>query len=269
MTTIGGAGKGRDCCGSSWVMELHELVRRVTKLQACVRGRQTRRRLQSLRAEYEEVVRQVEGDLGGQPRWVGRWLPRPVFSPEARRRPCGPRTEGGSSLGPVQEPLSRLQSEEPEADGGRKEPSPVKGPEQQDGFRVDQEGSPQNRLVMEAGDPMLRRIPGSSSSLLSPYDPPKTPLPNGPKTPNSRLELNGNGAFLEGTSLCDQLVAFSDISCNVSTYTEALELTPASQPAQLQKLRRHLAMEMLWLQQAIVSRKKYLLLRQTLDLPEN
>ncbi|XP_051843797.1 IQ domain-containing protein C isoform X3 [Antechinus flavipes] len=196
MTTIGGAGKGRDCCGSSWVMELHELVRRVTKLQACVRGRQTRRRLQSLRAEYEEVVRQVEGDLGGQPRWVGRWLPRPVFSPEARRRPCGPRTEGGSSLGPVQEPLSRLQSEEPEADGGRKEPSPVKGPEQQDGFRVDQEGSPQNRLVMEAGDPMLRRIP------------------------------------------------------------EALELTPASQPAQLQKLRRHLAMEMLWLQQAIVSRKK-------------
>ncbi|XP_074161463.1 IQ domain-containing protein C isoform X6 [Sminthopsis crassicaudata] len=188
-------------------MELHELVRRVTKLQACVRGRQTRRRLQSLRAEYEEVVRQVEGDLGGQLRWVGRWLPRPVFSPEAPRRPCGPRTEGGSS--PVQEPPSRLQSEEPETDGGRKEPSPVKGPEQQDGFRVGQEGIPQHSLMMEAGEPMLTRIP------------------------------------------------------------EALELTSASQPAQLQKLRRHLAMEMLWLQQAIVSRKKYLLLRQTLDLPED
>ncbi|XP_031818141.1 IQ domain-containing protein C isoform X3 [Sarcophilus harrisii] len=190
-------------------MELPELVRRVTKLQACVRGRQTRRRLQSLRAEYEEVVRQVEGDLGGQPRWVGRWLPRPVFSPEARRRPCGPRTEGGSRLDLVQEPPGRLQSEEPETDRGQKEPSPVKGPEQQDGFRVSQEGSPQPSLLMEAGDPMLIRIP------------------------------------------------------------EGLELTPASQPAQLQKLRRHLAMEMLWLQQAIVSRKKYLLLRQTLDLPED
>ncbi|XP_074161460.1 uncharacterized protein LOC141563790 isoform X5 [Sminthopsis crassicaudata] len=142
-------------------MELHELVRRVTKLQACVRGRQTRRRLQSLRAEYEEVVRQVEGDLGGQLRWVGRWLPRPVFSPEAPRRPCGPRTEGGSS--PVQEPPSRLQSEEPETDGGRKEPSPVKGPEQQDGFRVGQEGIPQHSLMMEAGEPMLTRIPVSAS----------------------------------------------------------------------------------------------------------
>ncbi|XP_027720232.1 IQ domain-containing protein C isoform X2 [Vombatus ursinus] len=134
-------------------MELQELVRRVTKLQACVRGRQTRRRLQSLRAEYEEVVRQVEGDLSGQLRWVGRWLPRPVFSPETRRRTYGPREGGGSSLGPGPEPRSRLRSKEPKRDGGWKEPSPVKGPDQGAG------PGPQHGLRMEAGDKALTRDP--------------------------------------------------------------------------------------------------------------
>ncbi|XP_068924192.1 IQ domain-containing protein C [Petaurus breviceps papuanus] len=184
-------------------MELPELVRRVTKLQACVRGRQTRRRLQSLRAEYEEVVRQVEGGLGGQLRWVGRRLPRPVFSPETRRRTYGPREGGGSSPGPGREPPSKLGGEEPERDGGWKELCPMKGPEQGAG------AGPQHSLMMEAGDKVPTRD------------------------------------------------------------TEALELTLPSQPAQLQRLRRHLAMEMLWLQQAIVSRKKYLHLRQTLDFPED
>ncbi|XP_044523945.1 IQ domain-containing protein C isoform X2 [Gracilinanus agilis] len=181
-------------------MELQELVRRITLLQACVRGRQVRRRLQNLRAEYEEVVRQVEGDdLGGQLRWVGRWLPRPVFSPDTRRRTFVLRAGGDSSLSPVQEPPSRLQDEEPERDQGWKEQPKVKESGQQDG------SGPQ----LEGGDRMLTR---------------------NPETP---------------------------------------ELTLPSQPAQLQRLQRHLAMEMLWLQQAIVSRKKYLLLRQTLDLPED
>ncbi|XP_043848053.1 IQ domain-containing protein C [Dromiciops gliroides] len=182
-------------------MELQELVRRVTMLQACVRGRQTRRRLRSLRAEYEEVVRQVEGELGGQLRWVGRWLPRPVFSPETpRKRTLGLGAGGDSGPGPAQERPSRLRGEEPERDGGWRE---GKGSEQGAG------PGPQHGLLMEAGDTALTRNP------------------------------------------------------------EALELTLPSQPAHLQRLRRHLAMEMLWLQQAIVSRKKYLLLRQTLDLPED
>ncbi|XP_072465978.1 IQ domain-containing protein C [Notamacropus eugenii] len=196
MTSSAGAGSGRGGGAPERNMELQELARRVTKLQAWVRGRQTRRRLQSVKAEYEEVVRQLEGGPGGRLRWRGRWLPRPVFSPEPRRRTYGPR-EGGSSLGPVREPPSRLRGEEPERDGSWKEACPVKGPEQGAG------PGPQHGLVIEA------------------------------QTRDSE------------------------------------ELTLPSQPAQLQRLRRHLAMEMLWLQQAIVSRKKYLLLRQTLDLPED
>lgn len=49
--------------------------------QACVRGYLVRKRFQSLRAAYEEVVLEIEGDLS-QLQWRGRLLPRPVFIPE-------------------------------------------------------------------------------------------------------------------------------------------------------------------------------------------
>lgn len=49
--------------------------------QACVRGYLLRKRFRSLRVEYEEVVREIEGDLS-QLRWRGQLLPRPVFVPE-------------------------------------------------------------------------------------------------------------------------------------------------------------------------------------------
>ncbi|XP_074073807.1 IQ domain-containing protein C isoform X2 [Macrotis lagotis] len=159
-------------------MELPELVRRVTRLQACVRGRQTRRRLRDLRAEYEEVVRQLEGAAAARPRWEGRWLPRPVFSPDARTRARG---DGGDAR----------------SGGGRKGPGAGAGAEAE----------------AEAG-----------------------PAPGGGGRPR-------------------------DAASAVPACTGAA--------ARLQRLRRHLAMEMLWLQQAIVSRKKYLLFRQALDLPED
>lgn len=46
-----------------------------------MRGYLLRKRFRSLRAEYEEVVREIEGDLS-QLQWRGQLLPRPVFAPE-------------------------------------------------------------------------------------------------------------------------------------------------------------------------------------------
>lgn len=46
-----------------------------------MRGYLLRKRFRSLRAEYEEVVREIEGDLS-QLQWRGQLLPRPVFVPE-------------------------------------------------------------------------------------------------------------------------------------------------------------------------------------------
>lgn len=49
--------------------------------QACVRGFLVRRHFQSLQAEYEAVVREIEGDLGTL-QWTEGWIPRPQFLPE-------------------------------------------------------------------------------------------------------------------------------------------------------------------------------------------
>lgn len=61
--------------------ERRRLLRAVTRLQAGVRGFLLRRRLRSVRAEYEEVVREIEGDLS-ELQWRGLCLPRPVFVPK-------------------------------------------------------------------------------------------------------------------------------------------------------------------------------------------
>lgn len=49
--------------------------------QACVRGFLVRRQFQSLRAEYEAIVREIEGDLGTL-QWTEGWIPRPRFLPK-------------------------------------------------------------------------------------------------------------------------------------------------------------------------------------------
>ncbi|KAI5946920.1 IQ domain-containing protein C [Manis javanica] len=61
--------------------ELERPIQKVSMLQACVRGFLVRRQFQSLRAEYEAIVREIEGDLG-MLQWTEGWIPRPRFLPE-------------------------------------------------------------------------------------------------------------------------------------------------------------------------------------------
>uniref|UniRef100_A0A287D0S0 Uncharacterized protein n=2 Tax=Ictidomys tridecemlineatus TaxID=43179 RepID=A0A287D0S0_ICTTR len=53
-------------------METELLLRKVSALQACVRGFLVRRQFQSLRAEYEAIVQEIEGDLGSLQWTAGR-----------------------------------------------------------------------------------------------------------------------------------------------------------------------------------------------------
>ncbi|XP_069478587.1 IQ domain-containing protein C isoform X2 [Ambystoma mexicanum] len=59
-------------------MEAEEIRRRVTALQAHVRGFLVRRRFLRLRKDYECVVQDIEGSLDGL-RWSGHFIPRPGF----------------------------------------------------------------------------------------------------------------------------------------------------------------------------------------------
>lgn len=64
--------------------------------QACVRGFLVRRQFQSLRAEYEAIVREIEGDLGTL-QWTEGWIPRPQFLPQVVHTPEGEGTWVGDS----------------------------------------------------------------------------------------------------------------------------------------------------------------------------
>ncbi|XP_041316843.1 IQ domain-containing protein C isoform X1 [Pyrgilauda ruficollis] len=82
MTSAGGAGAMAAAPGPRAGAEgERRLLRSVTRLQACARGFLLRRRLRSVRAEFEAVVLEIEGDLR-QLRWSGRVLQRPRFGAE-------------------------------------------------------------------------------------------------------------------------------------------------------------------------------------------
>uniref|UniRef100_A0A8C6RDL6 IQ motif containing C n=1 Tax=Nannospalax galili TaxID=1026970 RepID=A0A8C6RDL6_NANGA len=59
-------------------MEPEAFLRKVLVLQASMRGFLVRRQFQSLRAEYEAIVQEIEGDLGTL-QWSKGWIPRPQF----------------------------------------------------------------------------------------------------------------------------------------------------------------------------------------------
>ncbi|XP_058853372.1 IQ domain-containing protein C-like isoform X1 [Acipenser ruthenus] len=59
-------------------MKRQELENRIVILQARVRGYLVRKKLSSLREEYENIVREIEGDLALL-EWCGETIQRPVF----------------------------------------------------------------------------------------------------------------------------------------------------------------------------------------------
>ncbi|CAK7322013.1 IQ domain-containing protein C [Vulpes lagopus] len=185
--------------------------------QACVRGFLLRRHFQSLRAEYEAIVREIEGDLGTL-QWTEGWIPRPQFIPE-KAKSHRTRKPQRRAPDPQQELLSRFSSKEPERD-----------------------------LVL--GEVMLKRSGKSSAdsgSLLCRSDSPWFQDEHSRKARNVSQEEIRDTPSMENPEAAGPGLPYSP--------TELREL---------QYHHNHLAMELLWLQQAISSRKEYLILKQTL-----
>ncbi|KAM6216979.1 LOW QUALITY PROTEIN: IQ domain-containing protein C [Rhynchocyon petersi] len=166
-------------------MERQDLFRKVSVLQAYVRGFLVRRQFQNLRSEYEATVREIEGDQC-MVMWSEGWISRPQFLPKPEKMMLKSGESSANSGGlPCQEDGPHLQVVQ-----SKKSRKPIQG-KTRDSSRM---GNPE----------------GADSGL-----------------PYSQLELK-----------------------------------------KIQHLRSHLAMELLWVQQAINSRKEYLILKQTLRSPE-
>ncbi|KAM4805090.1 LOW QUALITY PROTEIN: IQ domain-containing protein C [Urocitellus parryii] len=198
-------------------METELLLRKVSTLQACVRGFLVRRQFQSLRAEYEAIVQEIEGDLGTL-QWTAGRIPRPLFLPEKAKSQRSWKA-------------------------GKRIPSPEK--KLCSHF-------PYKESVKEAlWEEMVLKKSGESS------------------TNPGRLPCRDDNLWLQ--------VEQSKKSSQEETDTSRMKNSEATGPGpshsqheiqELQYHRSHLAMELLWIQQAINSRKEYLILKQTLRSPE-
>ncbi|EPQ15217.1 IQ domain-containing protein C, partial [Myotis brandtii] len=184
--------------------------------QACVRGFLVRRQFQSLRAEYEAIVREIEGDLGTL-QWTEGWIPRPRFLPQKAKSHRN--WKAGERVPKSEQELWSC--------------FPCKEPEREMMLKKSGESSANSESLHRRDD----------SSWLRDQQSRKTRKPSQEETEAMPRMENPEAA---GPGL------------------------PHS-PTELQELqyqRSHLAMELLWIQQAINSRKEYLILKQTLGSPE-
>ncbi|XP_031450657.1 IQ domain-containing protein C isoform X2 [Phasianus colchicus] len=223
--------------------ERRRLLRAVTRLQAGVRGFLLRRRLRAVRAEYEEVVKEIEGELS-ELRWTGRWLRTPVFVAEPVKEECSAMQEAVSSdKGSTEKTQQERDVSKPEQDWGSS--SSVKPTAQ---LQSEKELGSMGECSV-ASPTNLGAVTGKSTEKRC-----SAPAESKEWQNTSSVSSVWDSTDLEPGSLK---------ACLEIPLMDVKEL-PRTQPG-LQSFRNHLIMELLWLQQAIDSRKNYLKLKQRLE----
>ncbi|XP_069051514.1 IQ domain-containing protein C isoform X2 [Lepisosteus oculatus] len=258
-------------------MENPELERRLTVFQALIRGFLVRRHFSSLRGDYEEIVREIDGDLSHL-EWHGNLIPVPGFSYEKGARP---RSQDGPAAGPPgAEPGSGSRGNEPgpatevlqperDASGTREQQAPedpaapappvetCRAVGQHSEARAGPQADSTGRLAgWEDG-----RQSGSRTDATATRDSVALDAGSGVLRAGRRAGCAGLGAWASFGSVRSG-------PCPVPESRDRLQRREMPTTREGLRLRRNdLAMELLWLQQAIASRKKYLVLKQRLGTP--
>ncbi|XP_015738791.1 IQ domain-containing protein C isoform X4 [Coturnix japonica] len=226
--------------------EERRLLRAVTRLQAAVRGFLLRRTMRDVRAEYEQLVLDVEGERG-RLRWTGRYLRTPVFLPEPVKEKCSALQEAVSShKGSTEKTQQELDVLKPERDWGSS-----------------------NSMKHVAQLQSEKEL--SSMGECNGANPPNLGAVAG-KSTEKRRSVPAQSKEWQNTSSVSSVWDSTDLepgslnACMEIPHVDLKEL-PRTRPG-LQSFRNHLIMELLWLQQAIDSRKNYLKLKQRLESPD-
>ncbi|KAI4905031.1 hypothetical protein NFI96_020175 [Prochilodus magdalenae] len=190
-------------------------------LQARCRGCLVRKELRSVQAEFEDVVRELEGS-SDHVTWGGPFIPKPTFTDrENTFRYRQPKTR------PHPEPFEALK-EQP----GQGEPPPLHS----------------EVLVAERDDEAINSSQRDCSRTCTPP---------------------GGDREVAGADLSSMAVEMSYSSVLLKGHqTQPLLKDVAHTPEALRQHRKTLAMELLWIQQAIASRKKYLSLKQKMEVAQ-
>nr|XP_060640117.1 IQ domain-containing protein C [Anolis sagrei ordinatus] len=212
------------------------LLRRVMLLQACVRGYLVRKRFRGLKQEYEDIVKEIEGNLD-RLHWENHSVPKPIFLPKKSIK------------------MKALSSQEAESSKKQEhEPKPCC----------------QEELLPEKDSEM--QLPRHLSEKVIDVNKEDDTRQN-PEYLESKPPGNACIASAEDEEDKEQ----SSVSSTWSSFILGTETPPRGQTLpchqgealpELQEHRKHLAMELLWLQQAIVSRKNYLILKQRIGSSE-
>ncbi|XP_062890780.1 IQ domain-containing protein C isoform X2 [Mobula hypostoma] len=241
---------------TSFKMAAAEL-RGVCTIQAHVRGYLVRKKFRSLRHDYECIVREIEG-VTDMLEWDGKELPRPRFQNQVSGTEGVhniPQRETSEALCPEAEkstdrPL--LENDEPVKDSCE---STNPSSRQSTPKHLDVPNTPNIDTRSHEHVPQIEStVPFSETEEIF--------CASGDERKdcdNSSTVMSAcNRAVLENISKGN----FTGPLCKL----QRKEMPMSFQ--ELQNYRSSLAMELLWLQQAIVSRKNYLLLKQKFGPPE-
>ncbi|XP_064158706.1 IQ domain-containing protein C isoform X1 [Anguilla rostrata] len=237
-------------------MERQDLERIITDFQAKARGFLVRKELSGVRQDYEDIVSEIEGDLSHL-EWRGGIIAIPLFTKNAFvwQRNKSPSSENPEEPSRVSE-LTQLLGK------------PGEGTSQEVQLVISDTQVAMRELHQQEQYDRVPAVRDSGSSGPAEGD---GDLSLGTET-RGRVELQEGGdpgSVVEDTLVWDSTAMDAGYSLlrKGSPRRSQVKDIPRKQE-DLCLHRNNLSMELLWLQQAINSRKKYLLLKQRLGLPE-
>ncbi|XP_041069499.1 IQ domain-containing protein C [Carcharodon carcharias] len=233
-------------------------------VQAYVRGYLVRKKFQRLRQDYESIVKEIEGSVDFL-EWDGKELLRPTFKNRNAK------VKGVNDVMKMKTPETLcpegekngicllFEDDEPEKDYCESQTFSTTGNIHTLSEQLEVPATP---IVVPAS---FEQAPDKTEGVIQPLELKKTASASHDERKDSDITMN----FTDVTSVWNSTVL--EISSNVTSTENLCKLQRKEMPATLeglQKYRSSLAMELLWLQQAIASRKNYLILKQRLGTPE-
>uniref|UniRef100_A0A673LG79 IQ motif containing C n=1 Tax=Sinocyclocheilus rhinocerous TaxID=307959 RepID=A0A673LG79_9TELE len=199
-------------------------------LQAQCRGYAMRKGLSLVRTQFEETVREIDGGLDHL-QWRGNIIPRPHFTDTVS--------------------LSAIRKRKTENEGSEKSlpQSEIQVPEKDEATETasrDTSTSVDGIVDKRGENVVIQNLMDDSTALCS--------------IVNSDVKV-----FKNRRDLFETLMWFCFVLAGPNLHSVFKET--AHTPDSLKQQRSTLAMELLWIQQAISSRKKYLTLKQRMDVP--